>query len=119
MLKGSGIYQIVNNRNGKIYVGSAVDFNQRFRIHLCNLKKGNHHSIYLQQAWNIDGAKNFVFIILEHVSDKKQLLIRENYYFETMKPQYNMTPIAGSSLGVKHSAETRQRVSECQKGHKR
>ena len=116
MLKGSGIYQIANNRNGKIYIGSAVNLNSRFRTHLCRLKKGNHHSIYLQRAWNIDGAKNFVFIVLEHVPDVKQLIIRENYYFQTMKPEYNMAPIAGSSLGIKHSAETRRKISECQKG---
>ena len=33
-----------------------------------------------------------------------------------MKPEYNMAPIAGSSLGIKHSAETRRKISECQKG---
>ena len=112
----SGIYQIANNVNGKIYIGSAVNLKQRFRIHLCRLKKDNHHSIYLQRAWNIDGATNFVFIVLEYVPDKKQLLTRENYYFQTMQPQYNMTPIAGSSLGLKRSAETRRKISDAEKG---
>ena len=112
----SGIYQIANNMNGKIYIGSAVNLHGRFRSHLCRLKKGNHHSIYLQRAWNIDGAKNFVFIVLEDVPNVKQLLTRENYYFQTMKPEYNMTPIAGSILGLKRSKETRRKISAAEKG---
>ena len=119
MLKGSGIYQIENNINGKIYIGSAANLNDRSRSHLSMLKRGKHHSRHLQHAVDLYGLGNFVFMVLEHVPDVKQLVTRENYYFQTMHPEYNIAPIAGNCLGVKHSAETRRKISECQKGHKR
>jgi len=43
------------------------------------------------------------------------LLEREQYYFDTLNPTYNILPIAASSLGSKRSAEVRQRMSNAQK----
>ena len=59
----SGIYLIENTVNGKVYVGSAVNFNERFRVHNYYLSRGSHHSPKLQYAWNKYGEKSFTFKI--------------------------------------------------------
>lgn len=46
----SGIYKITNVVNNKIYIGSACNIMQRFSNHKSSLRKGKHHSIYLQRS---------------------------------------------------------------------
>jgi hypothetical protein len=38
---------------------------------------------------------------------KENVISREQYYFDFLNPEYNILKIAGSSLGYKHSLETR------------
>ena len=48
----SVIYTIVCTANGRLYVGSALSFGVRKRIHLSDLNHGRHHSRHLQRAWD-------------------------------------------------------------------
>lgn len=45
-------YKIINNVDGKFYVGSSVDINKRWKRHLSELRNNLHHNINLQQAYN-------------------------------------------------------------------
>ena len=47
----SAIYGIRHIASGRIYVGSAVRTNARWRHHRSQLQRGTHHSRYLQAAW--------------------------------------------------------------------
>jgi len=38
--------------------------------------------------------------------DKELLIEREQYYFDLLKPEYNILDFAYSSIGFKHSAST-------------
>lgn len=109
--KESGIYKIVNTVNAKQYIGSAVDFYGRWKTHLSSLRKNKHHSIVLQRAWNKYGEENFSFQFIESVDDKTKLLDREQYYINTLKPEYNIAQIAGSCFGLKHSKESSEKKS--------
>jgi group I intron endonuclease len=40
------------------------------------------------------------------------LIEREQYYIELLKPEYNILPIAGSSLGFKHSSVTLEKMKK-------
>jgi hypothetical protein len=51
------------------------------------------------------GYSNFSLEILEYC-EEKDLLAREQYYLDTLKPEYNLLKIAGSWAGYKHSDET-------------
>jgi hypothetical protein len=51
------------------------------------------------------GISNFQLEILEYCN-RDSLLHREQYYINTLKPNYNILKIAGSRLGFKCSAET-------------
>lgn len=120
MPKKSGIYQIRNLVNGKIYVGSAVNLRRRKREHFNRLKNNKHPNIKLQRAYKKYGENNLVFEIIELVPNKEQLLDREQYYIDhlnSVNKGYNICPVAGSSLKVKRSDETKAKISETLKGH--
>lgn len=96
----SGIYKILNKSNNKCYIGSTVNFSNRKYLHFSRLKRGRHHSIILQRAYDKYGIDNFQFIILEECKNDN-LLEREQYYFDKYHPEYNIAKIAGNNLGVK------------------
>jgi group I intron endonuclease len=115
--KQSGIYKITNTVNGKIYIGSAVDLKKRWGRHVSNLNLNINKSKKLQAAWNKYGQDCFVFTIIEYC-EKDKLIEREQYYIDTLRPEYNILQIAGSSLGYKHTPENVKRNSENKKGNK-
>jgi group I intron endonuclease len=114
----SGVYQIINTVDGKVYVGSAMYLPQREASHRYYLRKGNHHCVHLQRAWNRDGEDAFAFEVLEEVSDPERLIEREQYWmdaFDVVKTGYNITPVAGSVLGFRHTTETKAKIGAASK----
>lgn len=105
-----GIYQIRNINNNKIYIGSTINYNKRRSAHKSLLKNNKHHSIYLQNAWNKYGENSFVFDFLIEI-DKKLLIENEQFYIDTLKPQYNMLLLAGSATGHTWTEEQKRKVS--------
>lgn len=93
-LKGGGVYQILNTVNGKRYIGSTVNLRTRRNDHWRALKQRNHYNHYLQNAWNRYGKKSFSFEVLEYILDPKQLIEREQHYFDILKPKYNLSLMA-------------------------
>ena len=110
MKNSSGIYQIRNVKNGNIYIGSAVNIVARWRKHIRDLNSNKHHSRYLQNAWSKYGADCFEFSIIE-TCFAFVLIFREQHYIDTLKPDYNIAPKAGSSFGIKRSDEYRKKLS--------
>lgn len=108
-LNSSGIYEIRNIVNGKRYVGSAVNFRNRFRSHLNSLKRATHHSVLLQRSFEKYGADSFVFVPLFECQ-KEHLLECEQMVIDAANPEYNICRVAGSGLGMKHSEETKARM---------
>lgn len=116
-VNSSGIYQIRNVVNGKRYIGSAVCFRNRWASHRSHLRKGKHSSSHLQNAWNKWGEEFFAFEVIE-ICNAQQLIEREQSWFDSVRPEYNISPTAGSPLGVRHSDEFKRKVSERFKGKK-
>ena len=102
----SCIYQIESRTNNKRYVGSAVNYFNRIRSHLSGLKLNKHENQKLQNHVNKYGIEDLQFSILEVVMFKEDLIRREQFYINLLKPEFNNCPIAGNSLGRKHSKET-------------
>ena len=110
----SGIYRI-DLGNGWFYIGSAANLKRREREHRRHLDSRDHHNHRLQRCW--EKYKTFEFAILEECT-KDQLLSREQTYLDKHfhnPKNVNLAPIAGSSLGVVHSAETRAKMSRAKK----
>jgi len=114
----SAIYSIVNSVNGKMYVGSAVNLQKRRGTHLSRLRKNNHHSIALQNAFNKYTEDNFSFELIEYVQEKELLIKREQVWIDFFKPEYNICKIANSKLGVSPSEETREKNRQAVLGSK-
>ena len=112
----SAIYGIRHIASGRIYVGSAVRTNARWRHHRSQLQRGTHHSRYMQAAWEKYGAEAFEFVVLEIVPTPDDLLVRENEWISSSMATdrrygFNCCPVAGSQLGMKHSDEARSKMS--------
>jgi len=112
----SAIYMVLNLKNLNAYVGSASSdkINTRFRSHCIN---NSGHSIILTRAIRKYGLNSFCFCILEYYPGFVQkenlnknhidLLKRETFYLELLKPEYNILTVGGSSLGYKHTEKTK------------
>lgn len=94
----SGIYCIRNTENGKIYIGSSVDCEQRFRYHLSGLRGNYHDNSKLNNAWNKYGEKNFELFVAEEVKDLNFLRAREQCWINREKPEYNLDMDAWGSI---------------------
>lgn len=114
----SGIYQIENTITGHRYIGSAINIQKRWKEHILSLHKNKHHSQYLQRAWNKYGEEYFAFSIIE-ICFPFALIFREQYFIDQMKPEYNISKTAGSTLGYKHSLKARNKMSLALTGRKR
>lgn len=64
----SGIYSIFSKIDKKHYVGSSINFYERFKLHVSDLKLNRHYNNSLQKSWNKYGGRNFKFSILEECS---------------------------------------------------
>lgn len=111
----TGIYQILNIINGKRYIGSAVNFDRRWKEHRKLLRKNKHHSRHLQSAWNKYGEDSFKFLPVLTCT-KELLLIIEQRAIDLFHPEYNINPTAGSCLGVKRTDEAKAKMSEAKRG---
>jgi group I intron endonuclease len=115
-----GVYTITHALSGKVYVGSSVEIRRRWTAHASDLRRGSHRNRYLQAAWTKHGEAAFVFAVVEEVLDPSSLLAREQHWIDTLQPfgdrGYNLTPTAGSMLGMRFTDEQRARVSAGLKG---
>ena len=108
--KKSGIYKIENLVNGYNYIGSAKNLSNRWGNHRRDLIRGIHTNKHLQNAWKLYGQNNFRFVVIEEC-EVHNLLEREQFFIDTVKPEYNICAIAGNSTGIKHTDAARRNMS--------
>ena len=110
----SGIYKIENKLNGKVYIGSAVNFTKRFRCHISTLNSKKHKNDKLQKAWNKYGENNFNFILVLTCTVEELLMFEQIIIntFNSVTCGYNIAPVAGNSFGTKHTEETKQKMKK-------
>jgi group I intron endonuclease len=110
----SGVYQYINQLNGKRYVGSSEQFNLRWNKHTSDLKKFRHENPKLQLAVNKHGLENFKFEILEECEPSKCKVLEQQYLNNYVRWgfDYNINKLAtGGSHGRVISKETRHKLS--------
>jgi group I intron endonuclease len=110
-----GIYLIRNTVNNHCYVGQSIDIENRWIVHLSYLRKGYKVSPIIKNAYEKYGEEALSFEVIEYCLPE-QLNEREQYYMDTLKPEYNIAKIAGSSRGIKRSKETLVKMSAALKG---
>lgn len=111
VLKNKGIYFIKNTRNNKLYIGSTSrSFSARWASHISELSSDKHPNTKLLNAWK-KYKDYFVFGILEIIEDNLNIIPREQYWLDYLKPYYNILKDATTRLGIKHSKQTKQKLS--------
>lgn len=112
----SGVYCLINNINGNMYVGSSINLSSRMRNYLNNafLKSKLNNNMPIVKALLKYDQTNFSLWILEYV-EPEYLAIRETFYITLIMPYYNVLKQGYSSLGYKHTEETKQLLSELAK----
>lgn len=85
-MKTSGIYKITNNKTGDFYVGSSKDVMNRWIQHKrpSTWKRRPKNKMYIDMERLSTDA--FTFEVLEECDN---LLEREQYWIDTLKPTYN------------------------------
>lgn len=112
----TGIYMWTNKLTGDIYVGQSVDLSKRFKKYFSLSYIESRNELIISRALIKYGYSNFSLTILEYCSES-ELDIREQHYFDTLNPQYNIQKIAGgSSKGLILSEETKAKISKSLKG---
>lgn len=114
-----GIYSIKNLVTNQLYIGSAININNRFKIHKKELRKNIHTNNKLQNSWNKYGEESFIFTPEEIVENKKDLIKTEQEWLDVLWTSfnlYNICPTAGSCLGRRFSEESKEKMSKSHKG---
>lgn len=88
-----GIYKITIG--DKFYIGSSKDIDFRWKQHKLHIKKG-HYNFKIKKAFK--NCNKVVFSIIEECLEK-ELIEREQYYFDSLKPDLNIAPAAGRAAG--------------------
>lgn len=116
-VKRSGVYVIRCKTSGRVYVGSAAStFANRWKGHRSDLRKNQHHSQKLQNAWNKYGEDNFEFKVAEYCP-REYVLAQEQVYIDYYLQRgkgflFNVCYVAGNCAGVKQSEITKRKRRE-------
>lgn len=107
------IYKITIKGSDKFYIGSALDFLKRRKKHLHELRHNIHPNRHLQNSYNKNGKDDaFLMDIIEEVESSEQLIEREQFFIDSFDSErlFNLRLKAESSLGIKASKETREKI---------
>jgi len=89
-----GIFLIRNNRNDKVFVGSALNLPGIINRHRFALERGLHANKRLQADWDEAGSETFAFEIVDELSPsvpggidyRKELTSLEDLWLERLQP---------------------------------
>lgn len=117
----SGIYQIRNSTNGKIYIGSSKDLHKRQLEHKKQLRKNLHHCYHLQQAYNKYGQDVFEFSTIKALPPNKHILLFfEQHYLDLFwdggNMCYNTSKYSSSNAGYTWTEAQRSTLSKAMLG---
>ena len=118
--KKVGIYRLVNKVNGKTYIGSSANLARRLRVYYdfsyLSVRIAKSKSLIYSSILK-HGYSNFQLEILEYCLPEN-VISREQYYMDLLKPEYNLNSTAGSRLGSFHLEETKLKLKNWAKGRK-
>ena len=99
--KISGIYKIKFEGSDNFYIGSSHNIGRRRLSHRSNLRISKHYNAYLSNVYNKYGEDK-CFVEIMALCDKAELIEKEQFFIDTLKPKYNMAKSAagGSTIGL-------------------
>ena len=105
-----GIYEIRCLPTGQRYVGQSVCLDERIASHKHQLHRGSHINARLQEAWDIHGAEQFEFRVIElcqpdELEDRERSQVACNGDLD-----FNIAPVRKSSFGKLHGRDCSRKV---------
>lgn len=118
------IYMWIHLESGRRYVGSTLDSSIRLLKYYFLNHLDRNKNMYICRALKDHGYAAFFLSILEYIDitnlskeqAKELVLLREQYYFNTLNPEFNLLKIAGSFIEFKHTEASKAKLSEAMKG---
>jgi group I intron endonuclease len=105
-----GIYKIESyTKPERVYIGSSIDIDRRWYLHIILLKEGKHPNKKLQHHFNKYKELDLKFSILLGC-DENELLIIEQFFIDAYNPWFNICKKAYSHLGTKRSQESIEKM---------
>lgn len=96
-------------------MGSSLNLSKRLAEYYCyNHIVDPKRNMAIYRALLKHGYSSFTLEILEYC-EPSNLIEREQYFIDLVKPEYNILQTAGSSFGFKHSEETKIKMSKAHK----
>jgi group I intron endonuclease len=93
---------------------TSQKINNRFSNHKSYARKGG--KTHLCNAIRKYGEQNFIIKLLEeNVHNRETLNQKEQEYIQNLKPRYNMTQGGDGVNGIRHSEETKLKISQSHK----
>ena len=106
------IYRIVNQINGKVYIGFDSSWPKRKQSHRYHTKNRNQH---IYRAFKKYGWNNFVWDVIYQSSDGEHCLnVMEPYFikeYNSFHTGYNETHGGEGTLGRQTKIETKNKIS--------
>ena len=89
-----GVFQIKNEKNGKIFIGSSTDLRAIWNRFKVQLNFGSHRDKAMQSDWVAFGEDNFTFTILAEIEERenekvdyaKEVKTLEDMFIEELQP---------------------------------
>ena len=89
-----GVFQVKNEENGKIFIGSSTDLRAIWNRFKVQLNFGSHRDKALQADWNEYGESYFTFTILAEIEHReteivdysKEVKTLEDMFIEELQP---------------------------------
>jgi len=114
-LNQAGVYALICMETNKVYIGSSIKLGARLLDYMQPAYLGSRPNSPLIRAIIKYGYINFCFTVLE-TCKPYEVLEREQYWLDLISPEYNLSPTAGSTLGVALSEETKAKIGAARKG---
>lgn len=111
----AGVYMWTHINSGKRYIGSSLNLSQRLVKYFskaCLLYEIKRSNSGIYRAILKYGISSFTFGIMEYC-ERHNLIEREQFYIDNVKPEYNVLRFAGNRAGFIHkeSSKELQRIS--------
>ncbi len=104
----SGVYAIINQRNGKRYIGSSLNLKSRAYNHKQGIERGNHNNLEIRE--DAKNGDEFIFKIIS-LTDESICTKRSEIKCRTQLLEYQTIKAAIDSGELLYNLETIEKVN--------
>lgn len=112
------VYVISNDKNGSAYIGKTCTPRTRWNVHRRQARIGQKTPLY--NAIRKHGVENFSFTEVEAYQTDEESMEAERFWITSLRAMgarlYNLSDGGEGTTGLRHSSETKRKMSEAHKG---